>query len=65
MTKALFVHELTAPTVLPFGAPTSYMQNGQVDEDVEGIGLHKVHKLYLEIKINNTARAPLHLYHST
>lgn len=67
MTKALFFLELTAPTldtVCPFGALTSCVQNRQVDEVVEGIGLHKAHKLYLEIQIDNADRVPLHFYHS-
>jgi len=44
---------LTAPTlgsVCPVGVLASCLQNRQVDEDGEGIGLHKVRQPHLEIK---------------
>lgn len=44
MTKALFLLEVTAPTLVsicPFGAPTSCVQNRPVVEDLESTGLHE------------------------
>lgn len=40
------------------------MQTRHVDEDGEGIGWHQMHKIYMEIEINNTDRGPLRLYNS-
>lgn len=55
---------LTLGTICPFGALTGCTQNGQVDEDVQGIGLHNMHKLFLEIQIRDADTAPLRFYHS-
>lgn len=50
--------------VYPCGALTGCMQNRQVEGDAEGIELHSVLRIYLEIQIRDTGIAPLHFYHS-
>lgn len=67
VTKSLFFLKLTAPalgTVYPLGALTSCLQSRQVEGAAEGIELHSVCRIYLEIQIRDTDIAPLHFYHS-